>query len=761
MIRLTGFELGKIWGKKRFLLSCLILLALDFFLLWYTNLPGESRAGLSAYKAFQREISDMTETEKGIFITEMKETIDGIGFVQEVLMLRGMSDEMGDTLAAQALEGAPGVFEAYYEMYQSGAYLKLTDSLQKDQRLVEELYKEWEKCAGYGVYLQSVQEARNMLGGIGIFGGQNTDSDSFSARNVEKSAEDYAALTDEGIRWMPGKALTGAMENAWTDIFLLLSVFLFVGSLVTEEKQKKLFYITRSTRYGIGKSIGAKLAALFIHCCAVAVVLYGTNLLFFRAAVGFGEPGAALQSVASWRQSCLPVSIGEYIVLSIFTKGIVLFGFGAFLTALCIASDTVYLPYGAGLFCCGISYTLYQVIPAASKWNMAKYLNLMGILKTEHYYGAYLNFNLFGYPFSCMFMTWIVIVLAAAAGSIGSVYFYVKGKKLAIRDRGWQAISFFRPHSSLLAHECYKIMIVNKAALVLLIFGFLAGYQEWGISYYPSAQEIYYQDIMLQLEGELTEAKEALILSEQARYQEAFDRIGQIDRMVSEGSISERTGDEWKSEFYAVTAFYPSFTRVWEQYRHICENGGNFIYDTGYLYLFGMKGEGFLIVLLVLGCGVVLAFGNAAAMEDMAGTWNLLGSTGKGRRKVLLHKGIICAFSAALLSMFPFACRAARINHVFPLRGVFFRAADIPCCREHIPALPVWGLILLFVLIQSLVLAVMAMVVFGLSVWRREALGAYFLSALLLVVPLVMVLLGFSAAEKLSFYPLYSRALIF
>ncbi len=68
---------------------------------------------------------------------------------------------------------------------------------------------------------------------------------------------------------------------------------------------------------------------------------------------------------------------------------------------------------------------------------------------------------------------------------------------------------------------------------------------------------------------------------------------------------------------------------------------------------------------------------------------------------------------------------------------------------------------MLFVLIQSLVLAVMAMVVFGLSVWRREALGAYFLSALLLVVPLVMVLLGFSAAEKLSFYPLYSRALIF
>ena len=332
--------------------------------MWYTNLPGEDRAGLSAYKAFQREISDMTEQEKGILITGMKETIDGISFVQEILTFQGMSGEMGDTLALQAMESAPGVFEAYYEQYQSGDYLKLTDSLWKEQRLIEELYEEWEKSADYGEYLQSIQEAAQRLGGIGIFGW--ADRDSFSARNIQKSAGDYAGLSDDGIRWMPGRAVTGAMENAWTDIFLLLSVFFFVGCLIVEEKEKGLFYITRSTRYGIGKSIAAKLAALLIHCGVMAALLYGANLLFFGLTVGYGDFGAAVQSVAAWRESCLSVSIGEYIVLSVVTKGLALFGFGAVMAAFCIGADTVFRSYGAGICFCGVSYVLYTVIPGAS-----------------------------------------------------------------------------------------------------------------------------------------------------------------------------------------------------------------------------------------------------------------------------------------------------------------------------------------------------------------------------------------------------------
>lgn len=817
MFRLTGFELEKIWGNRRFQLSCLLLVLLELFLLWYTALPDEGEAGLSAYKAFQRQIQGMSEQEKADYVTGLKETMDGIGLVQEVLTMRGMGNEMGDAFAAQIMDSAPGVFEAYYELYQSEEYLIYTDSFWQERHLIEELYGEWKKCAGYGEYLQSVQETGDTLEGIGIFSGKSGGAEpSFSSRNVEKSARDYARLTDEKIRWMPGRALTGAMGNVWTDIFLLLSVFLAVGSLILEEKEKRLFYITRSTRYGMGKSIEAKLAALFIHCAGMAAILYGVNLLFFSVTVGYGDFGAALQSVAAYRESCLSVSIREFIWLSVLTKGLAAFGFGALLAALCIAAETVYLPFGAGILFCGISFSLYSAIPGASKWNLCKYLNPMGILKTEHYYGGYLNFNLFGYPVSQRILTWIVIIFLAAGGMVGSVFFYLGGEKLTLRDSRLPAVSLFRPHASLLRHECYKLMIVNRAALVLLAFGFLAGYREWGQNYYLSAQETYYQDMMLRLEGELTEEKEEWILSEHARYQDAFDQISQIEGMVSRGEISERAGEDLKAKYNAVTAFYPAFLRAWEQYQRLTENRingltednisglaensiskstedrtgdsvensisgitednisglagegtavdsveGNFVYDTGYLYLFGLKGEGTLIDLILLCCGIILAFGNAASMEDRIDAWSLLGSTRTGKRKVLLHKAVLCIVSAALLALVPFACRAVRIGRTYPFRGLSFRISDIPCyglfASAHLlRSLPVWGFVLLAALSQAAVLGLAAFTVFALSAWRKEPLVTYFLAALLLLVPLALLLLGFPAADVFSLYPLYS-----
>ena len=48
MLRLIPFELSKIWRKRSFLLSICVLLSVHLFLLWYTTLPKENRAPLSA-----------------------------------------------------------------------------------------------------------------------------------------------------------------------------------------------------------------------------------------------------------------------------------------------------------------------------------------------------------------------------------------------------------------------------------------------------------------------------------------------------------------------------------------------------------------------------------------------------------------------------------------------------------------------------------------------------------------------------------------
>ena len=214
-VKLVIYELKKIWGRPRFLLFLCAFMALHVFLLWYQNLPDEQTPPLSAYGRFQEMTAGMNEEEKGAYICRRKEILDGVSFVEEVLLFQGVSGQMGQELADRAMAEHPGLFQEYDEWYLSGAYLEWTDSLWRERTMVEEVYGEWQQVSTYGDYLASIQEKKDTLGGIGIFAGSG---DSFSARNIRKSARDYAHLTASGIRFTLGRTLTGALEHMWTDL---------------------------------------------------------------------------------------------------------------------------------------------------------------------------------------------------------------------------------------------------------------------------------------------------------------------------------------------------------------------------------------------------------------------------------------------------------------------------------------------------------------------------------------------------------------
>ena len=648
----------------------------------------------------------------------------------------------------------PGVFEKYYKTYEAGSYLHFTDSIWQEKNLIDELYNEQQKAAGYEEYLQSVQENKASLSGISIFGNQNENN--FSTRNIEKSAEDYAVLSDQNIRWMPSKALSISMENIWTDIFLILSVFLFAGNLIFEEKEKKLFYITRSTKRGQFQSICAKLVALFVHCVVIAVLLYGSNLIFSEVTIGFGDVTANIQSIAIYMESNLNISILGYIAGSVLTKSAVLFGMGAILTALCIWADQMFFPYLAGMLLYGGSYLLYLLIPAVGKGSLFKYVNLIGLMKTENLYGSYLNFDIGGYPISRLLVSWSVIIMLAVLGIVASILLFLHGTSFELSKRQSKHQRQFRPHASLLRYESYKIMIMNRALVILLLFGLVIGGRILNQKYNPSVQEQYYQDLMMQLEGELTEQKEALILSEQERYTQAFSEIEKIDGIVSDGEIDESTGEQLKANWYGVTFFYPSFQRVIQQYENIQENGGEFIYDTGYLYFFGRMNDDDLIDLLLLSLCMVIAFGNVMAMEFQSGSWYLLSATKQGKKKIIARKTIVCVLSVMIISIIPILCRFVNISSVYPLHGLTATITNVPCYQEFLLTIPIWFFILLLLLAQMASMIAVVIVVLLVSYWRKNYIQTVFFAILILIVPLFLKLLGFEFAGWASVYPLYS-----
>ena len=110
MWSLIYFELKKIWNKKSFVFITCLLLIINIFFLWYTNLENEKRPSLSSYKMFQTEIFYMSESEKEEYVKKLKKDIDGIYFVIDILNMQ--KNEIGSSFVEQELNENPGVFRS-------------------------------------------------------------------------------------------------------------------------------------------------------------------------------------------------------------------------------------------------------------------------------------------------------------------------------------------------------------------------------------------------------------------------------------------------------------------------------------------------------------------------------------------------------------------------------------------------------------------------------------------------------------------------
>ena len=159
--RLTAFELQKVYCRRGFRFSLCVLLLLNIFFLWYTNLGNGSAPELSSYKMFTEDIKDMTEEEKDAFVSGLKEKTDGLSFVARILSMQ--ESEVGQFFVEEEMAEHPGVFEKYYDIYAAGDYLRYTSSLELESIFVNEMYEEEKQAANYSEYLESVQRQKDML----------------------------------------------------------------------------------------------------------------------------------------------------------------------------------------------------------------------------------------------------------------------------------------------------------------------------------------------------------------------------------------------------------------------------------------------------------------------------------------------------------------------------------------------------------------------------------------------------------------------
>lgn len=751
MLKQIPFELEKILRRKGLLV--LLLLFINVFLVWYFNKPSESEPPLSAYKAVSQDLSGMSGEEQIKYLNGILEDINGLNIVETVTMFQHQNTDYGDRMAEHTLKTQREMYEKYKDVYAAGDYLKYTNSLQTEREFIEEILAECETVAGYDDYIKSIEDNKNLLNGVSIFHKDNGNS--FSERNIEKSFYDHQGMTSENIRFAPSKGVKNASQSLVTDLLLILSVFLFAGGLITEEKEKGLFYITRATRGGITKCIVAKLSAMLICCFLTTALLFGSNIIYAEVTTGIGDFSAALQSVSVFTESSLKITLGEYFLLVYLIKSIVLFTLGAALCAVAIVSSRGFVLPLCGVGCLALNYAAYIFIPAYSKFAPVKYLSFWGLVAPNDLLGGYLNFNINEHPVNRLTLGIILIAVCLLAAVAAAVILFGKGRSLEIRR---VRLVFPLPvlHGKAVLHEAHKILFTNRAAAVLLIFLLLIGYGDLGQKYSLSVGEEYYQKFMLSVEGKLTEESEEKILAENERYETAFAMIEQIEKMMADGEIERAEGESMKSAYQAQTMFYPYFTRVMEQYEHAKESGGALIYDTGYAYLFGRRGRGFLIDYLLLTLCAVFAFSNVLPLEERYKAWNLISATARGRQKIVESKIAVCAVCTALVSALPWVFRVISVAGVFPLGTAAGLASDLPMYYGLAVNVPIPVFIALMIILQMLAIMIVTGILLLISQKLKSGAGTLFVGLTLFAVPPTLAVMGLDFAKWFSLYPFYA-----
>ncbi len=754
MIKLIPYELGKILRKKSFAAIILLLLLLNVFLLWYFNNPDESEPQLSSYKAVSRDLSAMDPSEQVEYLSGLSLELEYIRIVEDLGYLLSQNTEYSQKAAEVYMKEYGDIYEKYKDIDDS--YFKYTGSVYREKALIDEIFAECETVASYDDYIRSIEDNKNILNGVSIF--QKHDGDSFSSRNIEKSFRDHEGMTAENIRFAPSRGVKIASQSLVTDLLLILAAFLFVGGLISEEKEKGLFYVTRATKNGIAKCIGAKLSALLIYCFAITALMFGSNFIYAELTTGTCDLSASLQSVCIFTESSLKVTLGEYFLFGYLIKSIVLFGFAAALAAVSVISSRGFVMPLCGVGFLALNWLAYIFIPAYSKFAPVKYLSFWGIIDPKHLLGEYLNFNVSEKPVGRLNLGIALIAVCTVTAVAAAVILFVIGRSLEIRK---VRISLSIPafwHGNLFLHEGHKILVTNRAAAVLLIFLVLLGYGDLTRRYSMSVGEQYYFEFITGVEGKITPESEQKILKEKERYEYAFEQIRIIESKINSGEIDRMVGEDLKAAFQSQTMFYPYFQRVMQQYEHAKEYGGELIYDTGYRYLFGKRDDSFLVDFLLLSMCAVFAFAGVMPMEDRYRSWDLLSATAKGKRKIITSKALVCAVCVTMITALPWVFRITAISRTYPMRMFGGSAGSLPMYYGSVGGIPIWAFTALMIVLQIVVVAIVAAAVMLISFKLKN--NALFAGLAVFAVPLVLSVMGLDFAKWFSLYPLYSLSFI-
>lgn len=742
MRKIIKYEFLKIFTSKLFLYTLLAFIVANIGILIYTeNTIKKDEIPYLAYKMLNEEIKYLSETEKEELINKEYERNEAYSIISNILNNKNSDNEYIREFAETLKNENKELYDKYINEYRNTVY-KYTGDKTKELAFFEEIKKEYDECKHYKLSITEILEKADNLETISIF---QESQDEFSEKNIKDTAKNYEKMLNTKLEFIPSRGMDSFTKMGVTDIFIVLMIFVISTIIIYEEKEKNLFPLIKSTKNGRGKTIFAKITAIFIFIIAISLIMYGINFIYYGITIGYGNLSANLQSINTFIYSTLQISIGGYIRLFLITKIIVFFIISLIILLVSNLAKNNASNYITLILIFGISFLLYKTIDPISKYNVFRVINIINLMEVNEIYKTYRNLNIMGNMQNVLHLSLFFAIILLLLFSFINVWIFTKKKDLGLAEnrllKRLKSITIIKPRifTKIFWCEFYKIMVINKVWMILLLFAIFQIYSLSNVNKNISFSENTYKNYMKTFSGKLTDEKEKIIKEEKEKFEKARLAIENIDEQVQNGEITKEAAIKFKEPYDEILSTEDIFSRIIEQYEYIKENPkAEFVYDTGYKQILRVNKRAFLesdVYLIVM---AIMSFSVIFVMEYKTGMNKILNTTPKGKSTTTKAKIGVCFITSIIIFMISIIPEIIKIGQIYEFDNITASITSISCFRNLYSGINILEFIILNYLVRFIIFISIVLFILWISLKLKNTTYTILLASSIMIIPIIV-----------------------
>ena len=394
----------------------------------------------------------------------------------------------------------------------------------------------------YVTFVQEMTERAEQMKNSNLF----DDTDSYVYRNLQKTCKDYKCLGQIEVKSDNNQGIWMYISYQGSIVFTIMFLGILTYQLIFVEREKNLFLLVKTGKYGRGHTAIAKLIVMIFCGGLYETVQSGMEILYYGYRYGYGDIQRSIQSFSVFRNCIDKLNVAEYLIATLAVRTAVVVLIGIFLYACgMVKKSGISMLLVASVFLMEQLWC-YLKIDVSSKANWLKCINIFYYWNPKHVWGEYVNLNFCDYPLSRNVCVCIVAVfLSISMIGIGS-YTFAYGYQL----KSVGAIEIFihklrkklgcHPKTTnLIYYELYKVLVQQKKivvvfACVLFFIGEIEGVAEE--QYYTEPELASYHSYMQELQGKINQDKLDYIEEKEVYFQEISEELISLENVTSGAS---------------------------------------------------------------------------------------------------------------------------------------------------------------------------------------------------------------------------------